>query len=412
MRVLLLTMASPTKDLGGPGKFVPMLFEAVTHIQTTINVASFCAGKIYNDMAQIVYKPPTSSRWNTKAKELAKQAIFPLYFPGRLWQIVRVTPKTYGYKRHLFRYTQRHNVDVFHAHDFESALLITSLASKMNKPLILTNHFKGSLYKEAIAPVLPYFRTKRWEKFYLNREREAIISSDVLTFPSYSARELLIQDFPELAGIIIQKSHIIYTGIPDYAAKTPFIATYDSKTSLVLNVSNHIPDKGIDISLHIFSRLLKKLRNDLILVNFGQIGPETRKLREMSAKLGLPRSKVYFMGVRPHSEVLEALQSAFVVLHTPRKTVFDLFLLECMAFGKPIIATRTRGNEEALGEDYSLYISLNNFELSDTQVDLLVSSYEAIGRSLRKRFLEKFTIEKMATNYLLLWERVGTSAGE
>lgn len=411
MRVLLMTTAVLNQNLGGPGKFVPMLMEAVESLgMDYIKVNALCYRQFYKSADEFSREENIAIKYSQPSdpigrfKHVIKRIMYPLYFPGRVAMNIRRIPLY----RTAVEILRKNEWDVIHAHDFEAALIAEPFARAFKKPLILTNHYKGSLYREAIYPSFPYFRTPLWRRYFQKREMKAITVVDVLTFPSESARDLLVHDYPELKDVILNKSDVIYTGIPD-----PTIVLQTGLASIeddgdpnlgltVVNVANHIPDKGIDIALFIFRDLIRLTSIDLRFVNYGMPGPETYRLRKLAHELGIAE-KVSFKGVLPHSKLLRVLHKAFVILHTPRKVVFDLVLLEAMALGTPVIATAVKGNKEALGETYPLLIPLDNPTIDHNQIKLLEQGKNLIGAILRSRYEEKFKMEVMAKSYLALW---------
>jgi len=141
---------------------------------------------------------------------------------------------------------------------------------------------------------------------------------------------------------------------------------------------------------------------DLHFVNFGQYTPETQRLLALVRELDID-SRVVFKGIASHSELLKNIASAFLCLHTPRKVVFDLSLLEIMALGVPVIATRVKGNQEALGQKYPLFISLEEPKISEEQIEIVLERREIVRQALRTRYEERFTISKMLDEYIKLW---------
>lgn len=390
MRVLIGTNALPIKDLGGPGKFAPYFFSRISEIQDNrFEFIGLFGRYIVKDKEQIIYHKPEikSKSYIRLINKLPHLSVFLRKYKKIL-------------KNRKLRSFVDKNVDLLHLHDFE---LVSSL-SKVNKPIIFTNHFKGSLYKEFIK-YLPNMNNPLYEKYFMNIEKSAIKRANIITFPSRSALNLLIEDFPTLREDILNKHKIIYTGIDDRFPENSGICFEDwrkKKKNIVLNIANHIPDKGIENAIHVF-KYISQLDNDLVFVNIGSYGPETEKLKKLTQTLGLS-SKVVFKGIVSHEDVMKYLSGAKYYIHTPNRVVFDLVLLEAMSSLTPIISSQAMGNIEALGKEYSLYINHKNELLFPLNLLKDERSLFRIARGLRERFLNHFTTTKMIENYVKLYE--------
>lgn len=83
-------------------------------------------------------------------------------------------------------------------------------------------------------------------------------------------------------------------------------------------------------------------------------------------------------------------------------------ILECMAVGLPVVATRINGAEEALGVEYP-YLSNQNDEISMSKMIIDLASNHflriEIGIKNRERIENLFTIDKMVSNYEQLFNK-------
>lgn len=409
LNILLVTSSPPTMNLGGPGKFVSLLMEAV-HTNNdnaffNVQVEALMQKKLYKNFKDL--KKDLELEYSEKLKEkelLIKKFIraflYYLYIPGKL-RLDWLHLKQQKMYETVFRTNQ---YDVIHTHDFLATVLMHKISRYSSIPIIFTNHYKGSLYRESIAQEYSFYRTHLWKEYFQKIEKEAINIADIITFPSKSAMNLLIEDFPQLEDMIRSKSKIIYTGIPDPLCLIgrETLTTEQKLRSKVINIGNHIPDKGVDLALYVFRSLLEMSGKNLQFINFGKYSSETPNLYNLAKKLGI-KEKVLFKGVVPYKEVLKSISEALVVIHTPKRVVFDLSLLEVIALGVPVIATRVLGNEEALGIEYPLLVPVDNPHLSQEQIKILFEKEEEIGRYLRLRYEKNFTVSKMLEEYVKLW---------
>lgn len=393
-KIAIATDASPMTKLGGPGRFAPSLFSNLKRNKTTHDkVFGLFAGEIVNSLEDITYDTP---KIDHRAKVTNSLSLVP-----HIHAALRVTKRTIFASRRA-RMLQDLGIHILHAHDFS----VVSRLNKFSGVIIFTNHFKGSLYEEA-QKYQPGMGHKAWKNFFIRMERLAIKRADVLTFPSESAKYLLEEDYPDLSNEIEKKAQIIYSGIDPTGIE---LATecIKSEGNMYLNVANHIPDKGIETALSLF-REIKQIDQDAYFINVGLEGPETDKLKATTEKAGLSNF-VEFRGVLPHRNVIGLMKSAFALLHTPKRVVFDLTVLEAMAAGLPVIATDVLGNREALGGMHPLYISsMKEVQSSDAhalcRILYSVNARQEVERQQSERFSRHFTMAAMVERYIELYDQ-------
>lgn len=393
MKVLIATESYAASRLGGPGRFAPGLFLGLSNVDSGFDFIGMFAGETCLTDKEIKFLDiPAGSKTNSSIFIKLKNYSIVRYILGTVLTL---------YKRRLAgKILERMAVDCVHAHDFRTVDLFSHFPGK----IILTNHFKGSLYKESIQykagmnkPLL--------KKYYTEIERRAIRRADIITFPSKSAQLLLEEDHPDLALIISQKAIVIYSGI----VPPQSVECYESNTfghGFVLNIGNHIPDKGVVDALKVFNEVYGD-RPDIHFVNVGMTGIETEKLHQEVKKLNL-ENRVHFLGVIPYSDVVSYLNHAVSVIHTPKRVVFDLSLLEAMAMEVPVISSRAMGNVEALGDEHPFYVEISD-ELPRLLFDRKSMTDDSLTACIGKQkniFIERFSFNVMLNNYINLYSEV------
>ncbi len=173
---------------------------------------------------------------------------------------------------------------------------------------------------------------------------------------------------------------------------------------MIMNVANHIHDKGIDVALRTFAKL-RQTYPELKFRNFGAAGAETQALKNLTSELSIENS-VEWMGPVSFDEIVKNLHQCVMLIHSPRRVVFDLSLLEAMACEIPIIASKVLGNIEALGRQHSLWIDNATGIMTDVSwlgSELVSDFFTQIGRTQRQRCLDNFSLKAMAENYRSLY---------
>lgn len=121
----------------------------------------------------------------------------------------------------------------------------------------------------------------------------------------------------------------------------------------VVYVGRMFPDKGPDVLVDAIARLRRPDLHATLMgtVNFAPgapISPYERRLRRMAAPLG---DRVKWLPFQPRHDVAAVLRSADVVVVPSRwAEPFALTVLEGMASGAAVVATRTGGIPEAAGD--------------------------------------------------------------
>lgn len=163
-------------------------------------------------------------------------------------------------------------------------------------------------------------------------------------------RDFLLDRIPELAG---QRIEIIHCG-----ADTGNIQAVDGMPEdpfLVLYVGSLEVRKGVDNLLRALARAddIGRWRCEVI-----GGGPEAESLEALAATLGIPE-QVQFLGPRPSDEVAEAFKRASVVVVPSiigpggRTEGIPTVIMEALAHGRPVIASRVTGVPELVEDGVS-----------------------------------------------------------
>lgn len=152
------------------------------------------------------------------------------------------------------------------------------------------------------------------------------------------------------SGASTDKLHLTPNGV-DCAFWTPSRPQErtEALASRIVAVGNLNQVKGLDVLLRAFARLREdgRLAAQLTIVGEGQ---ERRALQELAARLRVAE-KVTFAGHLDAEGVREALRNASVLAMPSRSEGMPLALLEAMAVGLPIVATRVGAIPEVLTPD-------------------------------------------------------------
>lgn len=271
----------------------------------------------------------------------------------------------------------RENFDVIHAHYAVPQGFLGVLLKKVRrKPLVVTLHGSD-------ITVLGRGALKFLVKFVLYNSDAIITVSEFLKMEAVKL------------GASEEKIKVIYGGAPTYK---PERLRLESRT--ITFIGSLIRQKGVDVLIRAFESVKKKFPDaELVIIGDGR---EKKSLEKLSRELG---TEVNFLGYR---EDLDSILEKSAVLALPsREEGFGLVLLEAMAAGVPVVASRVGGIEEIIEHEYNGILFENSGELAEGIIKILENE------ELRKKLIEngreslkKFRWEKTGSEMDAVYEAI------
>jgi glycosyltransferase involved in cell wall biosynthesis len=228
--------------------------------------------------------------------------------------------------------------DIIHAHSNKAALLVEMAARRGSLPASIVfsvHNFPSYIASGSLKKMVASLAMRR-----------VINGADAVIAVSRSLKDYLVDaERTEPA-----KVSVVYNGI-DAAAfdavKPAEIEQLRSRLGIdhgapvIGTVGRLIPSKGIDTLIKAAPDLIHKVPGLKIVI--AGSGPLEQSLRAAAASLGLTRD-IIFVGHVPDLRPYYALFDAFAL--PTRLEAFGLVLVEAMAAGCPVVATRTGGIPE------------------------------------------------------------------
>lgn len=159
--------------------------------------------------------------------------------------------------------------------------------------------------------------------------------------------------------------------------------------------------KGNDLMLKAFAEAFSRSTGPLRLL---MIGPNLEKeLSALAAELGVLAHCV-FHGALAHDQLATQMQECAFLVVASRYETFGLVLIEAMACGKPVIATRCGGPEELVTSATGLLVPVNDVgKLADSIVKMgdEVSNYDAntISRYAYEHYSDHAIVQQIVGVY-------------
>ena len=166
-----------------------------------------------------------------------------------------------------------------------------------------------------------------------------------------------------------------------------------------------VHQKGLDLALRALSGL-KELDWEWRIAGDG---PQLEFLKRLAQELGIAE-RVTFLGWQSREQLIRQYQHANLFLFPSRHEGMPNAVLEAMASGLPVIASRIAGSEELVVHDETglLFPSENVDSLRSALKQLLIDSSlrQSMGAASRRRVEEHYSWQSAAQQYALLLEKV------
>jgi glycosyltransferase involved in cell wall biosynthesis len=284
----------------------------------------------------------------------------------------------------------KHRVDLLHTHGYKSDFYAYAATWPNRVPLLATSHNWPSKRRTMRAYAA-------LDRLILGRFDKVIVVSDVV---SATLRRW---------GVASKRIFTIFNGVDIERFRTAVPALRNERIpldhSLVGFVGRLVPDKGGEFLL----RAAKTVLNNHPKTTFVLVGegPSRRQWQALTAALGID-AHVVFAGVRDDMPAVYA--SLDIVVLPSLIESMPMCLLEAMAAGKPVIATRVGMIPKLIisGETGLLVNAGRSDELSVSIVRLLEDRElgRRLGESGRSRVDQMFSAQSMAKSYMTQYKQV------
>jgi glycosyltransferase involved in cell wall biosynthesis len=168
-----------------------------------------------------------------------------------------------------------------------------------------------------------------------------------------------------------------------------------------LSIGNLLPVKNHSLLLRAFA---KAFRNDPdVKLRIGGDGPLRRALEKEALELGLSR-QVKFLGALGTGQVVRELKHCDVFALSSASETFGVVLIEAMAFGRPVISTRSGGPEEIVDERSGLLVPHERDALAEGLTQMRTAAFDP--EAIRERCLESWGADAFYRRATELYEKV------
>ena len=276
---------------------------------------------------------------------------------------------------------------------------------KYGKPDII--HVHSMIHGAFVAKIIykkygvPYIITEHSSAFVRNLVPEKVLNS--LTSVVHDAKHCLAvsQDFSKY----LQSKFPLKTWdyIPNMVNEEflDFYSLNDNENNTIISVSHLNKNKNTALLIKSFSILLKKLPNFRLVI--GGDGEEFLALQGLVRDLQIEHA-VRFLGNLTRDQVKQEISKSSIFVISSKYETFGVVLIEALALGKPVIATKCGGPDSVIQSNVGLLVENNSVKdlargLLEVCTNLEKYDSELIRKYCSDNFSERAVISKLTEIY-------------
>jgi glycosyltransferase involved in cell wall biosynthesis len=300
--------------------------------------------------------------------------------PGRSLYAFEARAQARGMRRSVNRLRATFPFDLIHAHMiYPEGAVAHRLSRRYDVPFIVSEHApwtdewfaSPTVWREALA---------------------AAHAASSLLAVSTSVRETITS-----YGVDPTKVRVVPVGVDGELFKLGPKSARRSRQILYVGWLNY--NKGIDVLLHAIDLLKRRGERVRVLLVGGAAYRNTRlqeeELRRLARSLDLEDS-VAFVGRQPQEEVARLMGESALLVLPSRAESFGAVLVEALACGTPVVATRCGGPEDIVRDGLGLLVPLDDpVALADAILEVLERHKSCEPESLRRDALRRFSWDRI-----------------
>ena len=154
----------------------------------------------------------------------------------------------------------------------------------------------------------------------------------------------------------------------------------------ILHISHLRADKGICYLIDAVNRL--KIKRDDFVIDIVGGNPDNLKRAQNLAETYQVNQIIRFHGKKSHDDIANFVRDCvFFVLPSIRES-FGVVLIEAMACGKPVVATRCGGPEEVVTKETGILIPPGDVEALADAIDYMLDNYQRYNPPRIRNYVE------------------------
>ncbi|MEP6714280.1 MAG: glycosyltransferase [Terriglobia bacterium] len=319
------------------------------------------------------------------------QVFYPRFFLGPGYSLYSFEWAFYyaAIRRLADRIRKNFPYDLIHAHfTYPDGAVAVHLGKRYGIPVVITEHIPWGVWDG-----LPRVKKKA---SWAVRECQAHLSV------SHSVRASVEECVGRLPNL-----HVVPNGVDGDLFRLPQPGKV-RKPGQLLFVGAVRPVKGADILLKAIRLLLDRgQRVSLVIAGepyYDKYRQEETRLRQMVTDLRL-ENHVSFVGKKMPGEVAQLMGESAVLVLPSRIESFGMVLVEALACGTPVVATRCGGPEDIVNDRVGVLVPIEDPEAMASGIEQVLS-HQAFYRpdDLRAHALNNFGLETVGNRIAQIYE--------
>ncbi len=270
--------------------------------------------------------------------------------------------------------------ELLHAHNYLAAYPAYKISLKYNIPYVITEHKSSLLYEQ-----LSGWRSEVATLVYQNATKVIAVSRQLAD---------AVKRYGNIDPVVIYNMTDT-----DYFQPKNFTEKYPDFTFSA--IGSLIPRKGIEMLLHAFQKFLGQEKKAYLEI-VGD-GPARSQLEVLARNLNV-MDAVRFRGELPRPEVLKVLQRSHAFVHTAHQEAFGIVMIEAMATGLPVIATRSGGPEDILSPKTGILVNADAAEIAQAMQFVFTDKQLFLQGAIRAYTIKKFSKRVIVEQLIKLYE--------
>ncbi|MFH0979295.1 MAG: glycosyltransferase family 4 protein [Candidatus Woesearchaeota archaeon] len=268
--------------------------------------------------------------------------------------------------------------DLVHCHNYCCYFVDTAarIAKKHGKPLVITNH--------GVFPSRNMFTAMLM--FIYNKTvgiRTWKLADKIISVSEFSRQRIIQLGAPK------DNNSVIYNGID--LSEFEREPNQRRQNKRILYVGRIVPEKGLNFLVKSLSKI--RDQNFKLIVAGDDSTNYARMVKKNAASLAVS-NKVRFLGKQERKSLIRLYKSSGVFVLSSSYEPFGIVIIEAMAAGLPVIATRVGGVPEIVDGTRNRMVPYGNINIMAKSIEEMAGRND-IGKENRK-YVRRFSIKIMA----------------
>lgn len=383
MKVVFVTRGFPSDKNPMSGNYEAIQAKAL--VKKGVDVSLFCIGKRMS-IIHLFDKVRIDSFEDEGVRVYQINPALPVI--PKMWFLNYSRLKDWIIERSFYKlYTKYCNEqgkpDIVHAHLVSNAFRVSFLKDDFHLPFVITEH-----WTKTNVPDIPQWLRNISKVYY---------KADKVICVSQALANSLKRNF-QVDSIVINNM------VSDLFFQTKRKERNDNTFRFIAcGAFRENKNKGFDILVDAFA--MGQFPENVYLDIIGD-GPDRPNIEKKIADYHLD-NQIKLLGVKKTEEVSSFLCSSDCFVLSSRLETFSIVVIEAMAKGLPVIATRCGGPETFLRPEHGILVEKENVkELADTMNYMLVHYSEYDSENIRKYCMEHFSQDVIADKIIDVYNQL------